>query len=146
MGKLSSAVVQRKLASLRDVEEALARQVLYGGDFVTNLLEQVVSIDEAALAFLDGAARRSLPIVTVAHEWAGIPFELGRNDVQNVASVESPVLSVKSARMTFGCSLSRPLATRVPTGPMPVTRITMYTPTATARPLKASTPPVTSIR
>src|SRR5262245_47978170 len=52
MGKLSSAVVQRKLASLRDVEEALARQVLYGGDFVTNLLEQMTSIDETALVRL----------------------------------------------------------------------------------------------
>lgn len=54
MGKLSSAIVQRKLASLRDVEEALARQVLYGGDFVTNLLEQVKSIDEAELVRLLG--------------------------------------------------------------------------------------------
>lgn len=54
MGKLSSAVVQRKLASLRDVEEALARQVLYGGDFVTNLLEQVASMDERELAKLLG--------------------------------------------------------------------------------------------
>jgi hypothetical protein len=54
MGKLSSAVVQRKLASLRDVEEALARQVLYGGDLVTNLLEQVASIDEQGLVRLLG--------------------------------------------------------------------------------------------
>src|ERR1043165_197165 len=54
MGKLSSAIVQRKLASLRDVEEALARQVLYGGDLVTNLLEQVTSIDESGLVRLLG--------------------------------------------------------------------------------------------
>ena len=39
MGKLSSAIVQRKLAPLRDVEEALAHQVLYGSDLATNLLE-----------------------------------------------------------------------------------------------------------
>jgi hypothetical protein len=52
MGKLSSAIVTRKLATLRDVEEALARQVLYGGDLATNLLEQAPSIDEQALANL----------------------------------------------------------------------------------------------
>ena len=52
MGKLSSAIVQRKLASLRDVEEALARQVLYGGDLATNLLEQTPGLDEQALAGL----------------------------------------------------------------------------------------------
>jgi hypothetical protein len=52
MGKLSSAIVQRKLASLRDVEEALARQVLYGGDLATNLLEQAPSTNERALTDL----------------------------------------------------------------------------------------------
>jgi HEAT repeat protein len=52
MGKLSSAIVQRKLASLRDVEEALARQVLYGGDLATNLLEQAPAMDERALTDL----------------------------------------------------------------------------------------------
>src|SRR4051812_33231711 len=52
MGKLSSTIVQRKLASLRDVEEALARQVLYGGDFATNLLEQAPGMDEQALTAL----------------------------------------------------------------------------------------------
>src|SRR5688572_30806654 len=61
MGKLSSAVVQRKLASLRDVEEALARQVLYGGDFVTNLLEQVASIDEPGLVQLLGETQGLTP-------------------------------------------------------------------------------------
>lgn len=39
MPTLSSHIVRRKLASVPDVEEALARQVLYGGDLVTNLLE-----------------------------------------------------------------------------------------------------------
>jgi hypothetical protein len=52
MGKLSSAIVQRKLASLRDVEEALARQVLYGGDLATNLLEQAPGVSEEALTEL----------------------------------------------------------------------------------------------
>jgi hypothetical protein len=45
---LSTLIVQREIASIREVEEALARQVLYGGDFVTNLLE-VCKLDEAQL-------------------------------------------------------------------------------------------------
>jgi hypothetical protein len=45
---LSSLIVQREIASIREIEEALARQVLYGGDFVTNLLE-VSRIEEPAL-------------------------------------------------------------------------------------------------
>lgn len=42
---LSSLIVQREIATIREVEEALARQVLYGGDLVTNLLE-VARLDE----------------------------------------------------------------------------------------------------
>jgi hypothetical protein len=45
---LSSLLVQREVATIRDVEEALARQVLYGGDLVTNLLESS-KIDETRL-------------------------------------------------------------------------------------------------
>jgi hypothetical protein len=45
---LSSLIVQREVASIRQVEEALARQVLYGGDLVTNLLE-VVQLPEGIL-------------------------------------------------------------------------------------------------
>lgn len=45
---LSSIIVQREIATMRQVEEALARQVLYGGDLVTNLLE-VASVDEAKI-------------------------------------------------------------------------------------------------
>ncbi|MBK7580241.1 MAG: HEAT repeat domain-containing protein [Myxococcales bacterium] len=39
MPTLSSAIVKAHVASMREVEEALARQVIYGGDLVTNLLE-----------------------------------------------------------------------------------------------------------
>jgi HEAT repeat protein len=46
---LSSLIVQRGLATIRDVEDALARQVLYGGDLATNLLE-VAAVNEADLA------------------------------------------------------------------------------------------------
>jgi hypothetical protein len=45
---LSSLIVQREVATIREVEEALARQVLYGGDLVTNLLE-VSGVEESAL-------------------------------------------------------------------------------------------------
>ncbi len=45
---LSSLIVQREVATIRQVEEALARQVLYGGDLVTNLLE-VAQLPEAIL-------------------------------------------------------------------------------------------------
>jgi HEAT repeat protein len=48
---LSSLIVQREIATIRQVEEALARQVLYGGDLVTNLLE-VAKLDEATLTRL----------------------------------------------------------------------------------------------
>lgn len=48
MATLSSAIVKQKVASMQDVEEALSRQVLYGGDLATNLLE-AAAVDEAAL-------------------------------------------------------------------------------------------------
>jgi hypothetical protein len=48
---LSSLIVQREVASIRQVEEALARQVIYGGDLVTNLLE-VASVDERVVTRL----------------------------------------------------------------------------------------------
>src|SRR5580700_7799325 len=48
---LSSLIVQREIATIRQVEEALARQVLYGGDLVTNLLE-VAKLDEGTLTTL----------------------------------------------------------------------------------------------
>jgi hypothetical protein len=48
---LSSLIVQREVATMRQVEEALARQVIYGGDLATNLLE-VARIDEGLLTRL----------------------------------------------------------------------------------------------
>ena len=56
---LSSLIVQREIATIRQVEEALARQVLYGGDLVTNLLE-VTAVDEWQLATL-AAEEAKLP-------------------------------------------------------------------------------------
>ena len=51
MATVSSLVVRRRLATMRQVEDALARQVLYGGDVVTNLLEVAPppATDEVAL-------------------------------------------------------------------------------------------------
>ncbi len=51
MSSLSSLIVQSEVATMRQVEEALARQVIYGGDLVTNLME-VTPIDEQALVAL----------------------------------------------------------------------------------------------
>jgi len=45
---LSSLLVLRDVATMRQVEEALARQVLYGGDLATNLLE-IAAVEEEAL-------------------------------------------------------------------------------------------------
>jgi hypothetical protein len=57
---LSSLIVQREVASMRQVEEALARQVIYGGDLVTNLLE-VAQVDEVVLTELLAESMRLAP-------------------------------------------------------------------------------------
>jgi hypothetical protein len=57
---LSSLIVQREVATMRQVEEALARQVIYGGDLVTNLLE-VARVDEAVLTGLLAESMRLSP-------------------------------------------------------------------------------------
>jgi hypothetical protein len=57
---LSSLIVQREVATMRQVEEALARQVIYGGDLVTNLLE-VAKVDEAVLVELLAESMRLAP-------------------------------------------------------------------------------------
>jgi hypothetical protein len=49
MPTLSSSIVKHNVASVRDVEEAIARQAMYGGDLVTNLLE-LSAVSEPALA------------------------------------------------------------------------------------------------
>jgi HEAT repeat protein len=59
---LSSLIVQREIATIRQVEEALARQVLYGGDLATNLLE-VAPIEEwrIAVTLADSVALPAAP-------------------------------------------------------------------------------------
>ena len=78
---LSSLIVQREVATMRQVEEALARQVIYGGDLVTNLLE-VARIDEGVLTrllaesmHLTAAPAGELP-VAAERVWALVPPEL----------------------------------------------------------------------
>ena len=51
MPTLSSSIVKAHVASMREVEEALARQVIHGGDLVTNLLE-LASVSEPVLTLL----------------------------------------------------------------------------------------------
>jgi len=46
MASLSSSIVNQQVASVRDVEEALSRQSLYGGDLITNLLELAAVSEE----------------------------------------------------------------------------------------------------
>jgi hypothetical protein len=54
MPTLSSSIVKHNVASVRDVEEAIARQAMYGGDLVTNLLElSAVSEDQLARLVAD---------------------------------------------------------------------------------------------
>jgi hypothetical protein len=46
MPSLSSSIVNQQVALVRDVEEALSRQSLYGGDLITNLLELAAVSEE----------------------------------------------------------------------------------------------------
>src|SRR6478752_4997330 len=46
MSTLSASIVELGFATERDVEEALARQVMYGGDLGSNLLELGVATEE----------------------------------------------------------------------------------------------------
>lgn len=60
MPTLSSSLVKQDVASMRDVEEALARQVVYGGDLVTNLLE-LAQVPERALTKALAESHELLP-------------------------------------------------------------------------------------
>jgi hypothetical protein len=51
MPSLSSSIVNQQVASVRDVEEALSRQALYGGDLITNLLE-LAAVSEERLSLV----------------------------------------------------------------------------------------------
>jgi hypothetical protein len=121
---LSSLIVQRGIASILEVEEALARQVLYGGDFVTNVLE-VSRIEEADLmpvvaesyglpvapiGELPKAPHDALRIVAaeVAVERALFPLELGASLVVAVAEPLS-----RDAEQELGFALALPIEMRI---------------------------------
>ena len=78
---LSSLIVQREVATIRQVEEALARQVIYGGDLVTNLLE-VARVDEEKVTHLLAESNGLPPATTgelptpTAHARATVPAEM----------------------------------------------------------------------
>ncbi|MBX3209072.1 MAG: hypothetical protein KF764_28825 [Labilithrix sp.] len=116
---LSSLIVQREIASIREIEEALARQVLYGGDFVTNLFE-VSRIEEAALMpvvaesyGLPVAPAGELPKVPdiaarlvaaeVAAERAFVPLEVGAT---LVVAVAEPLSRDAEQELTFALALA----------------------------------------
>ncbi len=115
---LSSLIVQRGIASIREIEEALARQVLYGGDFVTNLFE-VSRVEEATLMpvvaesyGLPPAPTGELPkvppeaaqLVTaeVVRERAFAPLEVGAS---LVVAVAEPLSRDAEQELTFALAL-----------------------------------------
>jgi hypothetical protein len=112
---LSSLIVQRDVATMRQVEEALARQVIYGGDLVTNLFE-VARVDEAVLTpllaesmHLAPAPHGELPLpddvvralisADVAVQYGAVPLDVeGERLVLVVAEPLSPEIHDELAR------------------------------------------------
>lgn len=125
---LSSLLVQRGVATIREVEEALARQVLYGGDLVTSLLELGRSDEVALLRVLseaygmpavspgelpraEGDLRRAVP-GTVAQARGLFPLSADRYGL--VLAVAEPLRpEVEQALVT---ELGAPVAQRVALG------------------------------
>lgn len=83
MPTLSSSIVKREIASVHDVEQALARQSIYGGDLITNLLE-LAPVDEERLAsaVAESVGLEPLPAGRIprADDWVRqmVPGELAR--------------------------------------------------------------------
>jgi hypothetical protein len=115
---LSSLLVQRGVATIREIEEALARQVLYGGDLVTNLFE-VTRIEEEALmpvvaesfgltpaplGELPKPAGTALRIVAadVVSERTFVPLEA---DKSLVVAVAEPLSKEAEQELTFALAL-----------------------------------------
>jgi HEAT repeat protein len=83
MPSLSSSIVNQHVASVRDVEEALSRQALYGGDLITNLLELAnVSEDRLCLVKAESHGLEAAPIgelpVTTEHARSLVSAELAQ--------------------------------------------------------------------
>jgi hypothetical protein len=131
---LSSLIVQREIATIRAVEEALSRQVLYGGDLVTNLLE-VTALDEAKLNAAsaddfglnpgpsgilpppaDERARNVLPL-ELAGRRSIYPLQMSPDGQQLVVAVAEPFSPEEEEQLMF--ALGVPIAQRI----VPLVRI-----------------------
>src|SRR5579859_7795632 len=116
---LSSLIVQREVATMRQVEEALARQVIYGGDLVTNLLE-VAPVEEAVLTPLlaesmhlaaapsgelapPSEAVRSLIPAEVAVQQSIVPLEA--DAAQLILAVVEPIPSDVRDQLAFALGM-----------------------------------------
>jgi hypothetical protein len=119
MPTLSSSIVKHNVASVRDVEEAIARQAMYGGDLVTNLLElSAVSEDELARLVAESyevaaAPPGELP-VSSADILRQVPRELARRfglyplqsaDGALVVAVSEPLPSEVESDLGFSLGL-----------------------------------------
>jgi len=121
---LSSLIVQREVATMRQVEDALAHQVIYGGDLVTNLLE-VAAVDEAVLTSLLAASMklgpapagelpapadvvRALVPGEMATEWSIVPLEAQGGRL--VLAVAEPLSREQEAQL--GLVLGMPIEQR----------------------------------
>jgi HEAT repeat protein len=117
---LSSLIVQREVATMRQVEEALARQVIYGGDLVTNLLE-VARIDEGVLTRLLAESMRltaaptgELPVATervcalvppeMAAQRSVVPLELDGEKL--VLAVTEPMPGDLEEQLAFALGMT----------------------------------------
>ncbi len=106
MSTLSTSILELGFTSERDMEEALARQVMYGGDLGTNLLELGVLSEEQLLEAASRSAGLSpapagplaIPSPAVA---ALVPAALQRRHGVHVLGTDSDaVLVAVSARLT----------------------------------------------
>jgi hypothetical protein len=131
---LSSLIVQREIATIRAVEEALSRQVLYGGDLVTNLLE-VTALDEAKLnaataedfgltpgppgilpAPADDRTRKTLPVELAARR-SIYPLQMSADGNQLIVAVAEPFSAEEEEQLMF--ALGVPITQRI----VPLVRI-----------------------
>jgi hypothetical protein len=115
MPSLSSSIVNQQVASVRDVEEALSRQSLYGGDLITNLLELAAVSEErlgkvlAESHELEAAPVGELPIAPdyvrrlvpgdLAQRFALYPLE--ERDGSLIVAVAEPLPSETEQDLSF---------------------------------------------
>ena len=112
---LSSLLVQREVATRRDVEEALARQVLYGGDLLTNLFEvarpdenrlaavlaEASALEAAAGGALAAASERALALVPPDMAKRSVFLPVSVDGDQLVVVVAEPLPSALENEISF---------------------------------------------